>query len=197
MNGRKWSVVCAAALTLSAAVSVAAGEVLLVDDEGAKPEFTVGVLKNALGGTAVITANKEYVKEGNQAVQLAYKVSGKGDWNVVEYRARVLDRDFSKMEAVSLWIYGNNDPRIYLQLGFSGSDTGYFVYDIGPVNWTGWKKIVVPRGKFEYLGSFPDWENIEWLIVKANGEVAVNRGESKAEDSGTLYLDRVTRLDKK
>ena len=142
-----------------------------------------------------IYSGKEYVREGKRSLALSYTLSGELSFNVIDFNAGIDGKDFSSMKEISLWIYGNNDRNVYLQVGLSGGENGYYVSDIGFIDWEGWKKIVLPKKSFYYVGSFADWEYIDTFFIRVNGEIAAREGKVKDENSGTLYVDDILRVD--
>ncbi|HOM27768.1 MAG TPA: hypothetical protein PKV21_09745 [bacterium] len=173
-------------------VNLFSEEIKIFQGKEGKTDWDIVVLKNAFSGSISICKDKEFTREENPSLKLTYKLSDKPEYNVVDFRKKNKNKDFSKMKSISIWIYGNGDKKVYLQLGLRCSETGYFIVDVGFMDWTGWKKFEFPKEKFEFVGSFPDWENIEYIFIRANGDIAASKGEIVKEIEGSFYIEEVS-----
>jgi len=167
-------------------------EIKIFQGREGKSDWDVVILKNAIDGSISVCEEKEFSREDNPSLKLTYKLSDKTEYNVVDYRKKIKNKDFSKMKSISIWIYGNKDEKTYLQLGLRCSETGYFVVDIGFMDWSGWKKFEFQKSKFEFVGNFADWENIEYLFIRANGDISASKGQIYKEIGGSFYIEEIS-----
>ncbi len=156
-----------------------------------RSKWKVIVYKNAISGTVSFCNNKNLIRNNEKSSKLHYKLSDKTTYNVVDFTRAIKKNDFSKMKKITIWVYGNGNKNIYLQLGLRCSDNGYFIADFGFVNWKGWKKFEFDKSKFTFVGNFPDWEDIESLFIRVNGEISASKGKIKKFQEGEIYIDGI------
>ncbi len=112
-------------------------------------------------------AEKKLVKEGKQAAL----------WTDTEDNERpytkMLPHDLSGYKAMSIWIYSKtaNDAKIAVVFNSEDEDSSgsdYYMMRI-LINWTGWKKLVIPFDVFKEVRSPVGFNKIDRLRFAATG----------------------------
>ncbi len=119
------------------------------------PQARIGLVDNEFNYTfsgntlGVISAfvSQDYIREGKPSLVINYNISS-GGWAGITFRGDKKMLDWSNMNNLGLWIYGNNSGKWFF-IEIEDRDKELFVYPVCD-DWLNWKRVDIPLDKLKY-----------------------------------------------
>lgn len=101
---------------------------------------------NSMGAIS-LSISQEYIREGKPSLVMNFNISS-GGWAGITFKVDKKMFDWSNMNTLGLWMYGNNTGKWFF-VEIEDKDKELFVYPVCD-DWVNWKRVTIPLDKLKF-----------------------------------------------